>query len=402
MSLIRSGHRNLWMACALALGLSGCASVPKIELDQNETQNIKTIALLNVAEPQSEQVANMGGSAALFGLVGGLIQGATNISHSKSYSKLVADRNIQFSPDIVKTITDQLTASGYQVIYLNDQKPAVGSDGKSDDFSSIHTDADAILAVWFTTIGYVSPPYSVNFQPWVAVRARLLDAKTKRDLYFKTFSGGYEMKVENSIYIPADSRYQYQSFGELTSAFNESVRGLKESACTIADYITKDLSQGTIVPSTCSSGPQSSGSVASKEKSSDFDNSFPLTSTVLIRHLSKPAAPRDEPLATPQPIPVAPVVVIPVDNEQIQQQLPSEPPAVEGEDVESKTITLNQVTQIRSIPDPHGEVTGTLAVGTQVNQSPKIISNESGEWCHIESGDLSGWMLAPTVQSDLN
>lgn len=408
MLLTRSDKGNLWTVCVLLLGLSGCVTVPKIELNQNESKNIKTIALLNVAEPQSEQVINMGGGAALFGLVGGIVQGATNSSHSTSYTKLVADQKIHFSPDIVETITNQLTASGFQVVYLNDQKPAVASDGKSDDFSSIRTDADAILVVWFTTVGYVSPPYSTSFQPWVAVRARLLDAKTKRDLYFKTFSGGYEMKAENSIYVPADSKYKYESFSALTMEFEDSINGLKESVCAIAHYISKDFSQGTTPTTTCgSSGLPSSGQAASKEHAPAIDNTTPISSTVLIRHQSKSASAHSAVPQESQPTPViasmtAPTVVIPADIENKPQQLMPEPPASELEDYVSKTFTLNKATQIRLIPDPQAEVTATLAVGTQVNQSSKMVRNEFGDWCHIQSGDIAGWALASAIRMDLN
>lgn len=239
------GFRGSWLlGSALLLSLTGCVTIPKVEMAQGSAKSIKTVALLRVTEPNSEVVMNMGGGAAAFGLVGGLIQGGVNDSHAKSYSKLVADAKIEFSPTMVQAITDALKAGGYDVVYLADQKPTLASDGKTDDFSGIHTDADAILEVWFTTVGYVSPPSKTAFEPWVAAKVRLLDAKSKKDLYYKTFFAGFEDKmVKNIVYVPVDAKYQYKSFDMLTSAFGESVQGLKDSEGAIATYVGKDMAQ---------------------------------------------------------------------------------------------------------------------------------------------------------------
>jgi hypothetical protein len=126
------------------------------------------------------------------------------------------------------------------VIDLQDQKPKLAADGKSADYTSIKTDADSILHVWFTSFGYVSPPESSDFIPWVVVRARLIDAKTKQDMYFKTFACGWDVK-NNSVHVVSDEVYRYGSFDALNAAFNQSVQGIKSCETAIVANITKDL-----------------------------------------------------------------------------------------------------------------------------------------------------------------
>ena len=185
---------------------------------------------------------NIGGAAAGFGLIGGLIQAGVNSSHSSTYSKKVANGNVLFAPIISDGVMDRLTANGYQVVKLDGQDVKLADDGKSDDYSGIHTDADAIMNVWISTMGYVSPPESVNFVPWVIVRARILDAKTKQDMYFKTYACGYDIK-SNSVHVDSDATYSYGTFGSLEDNFGQSIEGLQSCEKSIVAAIGKDLAR---------------------------------------------------------------------------------------------------------------------------------------------------------------
>lgn len=233
--------RTLVVATSVcAVLLSGCASLPKTELDSANRQRLKSIALLQVTEPAGESVVNLGGAAAGFGLIGGLVQAGINTSHTNTYTKQIADKQVLFAPVVVDGITQKLSASGYVVVDLHDQKPKVASDGKSDDYSAIQTDADGILNVWFTSFGYVSPPETGDFIPWVVVRARLVDAKTKQDMYFKTFACGWDIKG-NSVHVISEPTYRYGSFDALTSAADQSVQGIKDCETSIVGTIMQDF-----------------------------------------------------------------------------------------------------------------------------------------------------------------
>jgi hypothetical protein len=228
------------LAVLLACSLLGCVSVPKVELQRRSS--VKTVTLLKIPEPAIQPVMNIGGPSGAFGLVGGLVQAGLNDTHTKAYTQIVKERQIAFAPLLEQELTRELNSAGYQVVY-SEERPVVKEDNRTVDYSAIHTDADAILHVWFTTIGYISPPNKVAFQPWVGVRVRLLDPGSKNDLYFKTFACGYEVKAENIVHVQAGLQYEYDSFEKLTSNFDGSVAGLIVCEHSIASLIGIDFAK---------------------------------------------------------------------------------------------------------------------------------------------------------------
>jgi hypothetical protein len=129
--------------------LSGCASVPNIEADKTAAAQIKRVAVLGIHEPANVQVANIGGAAMAFGAIGGLIEGTTNASHSKQFAEALNQQKRSLSEPLLAAVTQSLKEDGFEVTVASDQKPKLAADGKSDDYSEVHVDADAILSVWF-------------------------------------------------------------------------------------------------------------------------------------------------------------------------------------------------------------------------------------------------------------
>jgi hypothetical protein len=232
------------LACIIAATtlLTGCASLPKTDLASSNREKLHSIAMLDVTEPRGESVVNFGGAAGAFGLIGGLVQGGINANHTSTYTQHVASEKITFAPVVNDGLTTRLSSNGYEIVALHDQHAKLSSDGKSDDFSDVKTSADAILSVWITSFGYVSPPESSDFIPWVVVRARLLDSKSKQDMYFKTFACGWDIKA-NSVHVEADAQYRYGSFGTLIDQFDQSVTGLKDCEQAVVAAIGQDLTK---------------------------------------------------------------------------------------------------------------------------------------------------------------
>lgn len=127
------------------------------------------------------------------------------------------------------------------MITIRDQAPKQAAGGNGDGYSGVHVDADAILSVWFGVVGYVSGPYSGHYEPSMLVKARLLDAKTKKDLYFKTFCVGYKMKIENAVMLPADTRFRFGSFDDLIARADDAVAGVVSCEDLTASRIGSDL-----------------------------------------------------------------------------------------------------------------------------------------------------------------
>ncbi|WP_175713630.1 hypothetical protein [Burkholderia ambifaria] len=240
---MKNSSKATLFGCGLLVTLlSGCTTLPNTDMKPEARQKLHSIAILDVTEPKRVAVVNLGGAAAGFGLIGALTQAAVNSSHTSTYTDHVTAGKIAFAPDIVDGVTGRLTDTGYQVVRLNGQKAKLADDGKSDDYSAIQTDADAIMNVWFTSFGYISPPNQPDYIPWVVVRARILDAKTKQDIYFKTFACGYDIKA-NSVHVDSDFAYTYGSFSDLEKNFDKSVEGIKSCEKSVADMIGRDLAR---------------------------------------------------------------------------------------------------------------------------------------------------------------
>lgn len=232
----------------VGLCLAGCSLMPKFGSHEAAPsppppppKPVRSIAILSVSEPQSEQILNVGTA---LGASSDTTLTQPHIENSSTYTQMVTARNTLFGPDVAKTIATALTADGYAVTYLPDQRSFVTADGKSEELSQVHASAEAILVIRFTGAGYVSSPVELSYQPWITASARLIRSSNKEDIYFKTFSGGYPITTQASVNLPSSSKYRYPYFRDLTKSIDESIRGLKDSANDIATYLAGDLFQG--------------------------------------------------------------------------------------------------------------------------------------------------------------
>ena len=226
----------------LGLALQGCVTAPNVEVDKAAAVQTKRIALLAIPDPHEIDVADIGGGAGFFGIVGGLIQAKMNSDHGQQFADFLKKKNISLAQSLMSAIMDALKRDGYEVSVVSGQKPKRAADGKSDDYSDVHVDADAILSVWFgPDMGYVSPPNDGDYQPWVLIKVRLLDAKTKKDIYYKTIVVGWKMRIKESIYLEADEKYRYESFDLFVAKEDEAAAGLLDCERLVAKQVGSDL-----------------------------------------------------------------------------------------------------------------------------------------------------------------
>jgi hypothetical protein len=221
--------------------LGGCFTAPSVDADRNATGRMKRIALLSIPEPSEIPVANIGGAAFAFGAVGGLVQANTNIGQAKDFAAFLKSRNLDVARHFEEEVIRSLHEAGYQVSLVTDQRPKVAADGKSDDYSGVHVDADAILSIWSRSFGYVSPPNTTHYEPSGVVMVRLVEAKTKSDLYFKTFVVGWKLPLKDSIYLETDPKYRYRSIDQFKARQDEATQGVFEAEHLVAQHVTDDL-----------------------------------------------------------------------------------------------------------------------------------------------------------------
>lgn len=216
--------------------LAGC-SLPRVTLDQSSASRIKTIGIPEIKQPMHMNVENLGGAGGAFGLVGGLVQAGISSNHSTAFKNSLSERQVPVTAHLRDSIENELKAQ-YEVRFLEGQQVPQGNDAKGD-YSEIKTDANAILNVWITQFGYISPPSLPEYIPFVVVRARLLDSTTRQELHFKTYTCGYEIQKGDPDFI--SSSYSFPSFGTLMTSFDEASKGLLTCEAGIAKLIGQDL-----------------------------------------------------------------------------------------------------------------------------------------------------------------
>lgn len=228
MLVRKSRKMGLALAWVLVAALTGCATGPQSKLSEEAASRIRTIALLDIAEPPVDQI---------------LHRGTSKESHSSTYAQMLTDAQVEFAPLLAEAITRQLERSNYRVQSLPTQRPIVYGDDQID-LSSINTDADAILVVRFKSAGYTSTT-TTALQPWAIVEAQLFDTRTRVALYTQTFNGGADLGISGAVHLATNARFQYASPEQIESKLEDSVDGIKDAELAIADVIGQDLAVGT-------------------------------------------------------------------------------------------------------------------------------------------------------------
>ena len=233
---------SVLLTAGVTAGAVGCApTVPHLALDKQTRPGIRTVALLQVPEPEQHVMMNMGGGAMAFGLIGGLVQAGANQSNTTELTKRMKSLNLTLGAALADALRGELPRDGYEVTYLSSVRPKTKSDGKEMDYRVIETEADAILDVWFVAAGYLSTPSSTTYEPWVRVSARLVSSQTREPMYFQIYNYGAVMKAQGIVDLPATPVFTYGTAGTLLERSGEAADGLRASIQPIAARIVEDL-----------------------------------------------------------------------------------------------------------------------------------------------------------------
>jgi len=237
---IRLALRNLFLVTISVI--SGCAFLPNVELDKSNASSIRKIAMLEIKPPRSIEVENFGVTAELFGLVGWLAEKAAT-NRSEIFQKALADQQVPITAHLRTSIEDNLRNQKYEVSYLNGQQSSRENDAEGD-YADVETDADVLLNVWITQFGYISPKHWSIYIPYVVVRARMVDAKTRKEVYFKTYVCGWGRERGDPDHVlPTET---FPSFDVMMTSIPAASAGLLACETGIAKLIGRDLKSSAV------------------------------------------------------------------------------------------------------------------------------------------------------------
>ncbi len=216
-----------------SVALTACVSPEKVDLDKAAGAKIKKIALLKVNESQDISVMNEGDRN--FG------RGSARETNSKILQLAINERKILMGPLMSAKIKEEFLKKGIEVSYLENQNTKFSADEKSVDYSLIETDVDAILHVWFDVTGYASPLHSTEYEPWIQVGAKLVDARSKQVLYYRIFKSGYGKSHKDIYDVGYNKKYRFGSFDLLMRNADEAIEGILNSHRMTATKIAEQI-----------------------------------------------------------------------------------------------------------------------------------------------------------------
>lgn len=219
----------------------GCVTIPQQSFDKSENSDpIKTIAMVEIQDPKEISVFNLGGVGMLFGIFGAAAQIEDAKKKTEIFSGRMQDLELDIGNNLTTHLKTNLAQSGYEVSILEGNKPTIKEN--NFDYQDINTDADAILHVWFNSVGYLSPPDSLDYKPRVIVHSALISAKDKSQKYYQIFAYGPSFGTrEEIVHLNNDEQFEYGSFDTLIENASQARIGLLQSVPKISSSLANQL-----------------------------------------------------------------------------------------------------------------------------------------------------------------
>jgi hypothetical protein len=219
--------------------LNGCATKPEIPFDKG-ANNIKTIGVLTPYEPEHGSVLLASSVGQSFGIIGALVDTGMRMSRESKFNTLLGQESFIFQDQLMKSLSDRLTASGYIVSTI--AVPRSGSDFLKAYPNRDENKVDAYLDVVITGYGYIAAGIggSTPYRPFDAVKVRLVRALDSKILMEDTviFNPVGPAVPSNIVTVPPNPDYTFEDFDALTADPVATTKGLKDSVNQSADAVS--------------------------------------------------------------------------------------------------------------------------------------------------------------------
>ncbi|HET7773637.1 MAG TPA: hypothetical protein VFK82_07405 [Burkholderiaceae bacterium] len=225
---------------ASLLLLAACASpVPKIDSTPAALARVKTIAVIRAPEPKTYTVVNFGHPGMAFGLVGGLIAAGDQKSKQDELSAAMKQGNPALtSAALPEALVSQLNQMGFQARV--EDAPWAEVDGKYTlPFDKINSDADAVVVVSPTIVGFIATGLTSDYYPTMTAVVTLLGKDRKEPLYRGYHATGWQPKADGWRFSPAKTTFG--NYAALMADPKKSADALSEAARNVAASVARDL-----------------------------------------------------------------------------------------------------------------------------------------------------------------
>jgi hypothetical protein len=213
-------------------------ALPSINVSPDSLSEIKSITIVRPPDPNFYLLLNRGNPGAGFGIFGALGELADKKHKQEALNKALQGLGVAVVPGLGDAIARRLTDLGYAA-RADDGPWEVVNGFYSFPLDRFKSDADAILMVSPTTVGFVSEGALSNYIPTLTVMVTMVGKDRERVIYKGFHSVGWHPDQAGWRATPANTKFP--DFNALVSDPSASAASLRDSWPGIAKTIGEDL-----------------------------------------------------------------------------------------------------------------------------------------------------------------
>lgn len=246
LKLFMSSIKVVGAGCVTAL-LAGCFanSLQPVDRTPAAMAQIKTIAVLPPLEPEVYVVENSSDGSLHTGALSTLIATGdqrTLVGGNERLTKLVKQYDTEpLAARLAANIAEQLKHLGYEAQVENGTWRAtdVYSPIESD---KIKSDADAVLVIQPSRVGFRATSVNGQYQPMLAGRFTLLGKDRKEVLYRGYHSCGWDsLLMAANHWRLSSTKWGFDDFDQMISRPQKPAQALGDCASAVAATVAQDL-----------------------------------------------------------------------------------------------------------------------------------------------------------------
>jgi len=211
-----------------------------VSINPQDKASIRTIAILQIEEPQLRML-NLGSGMAAMGAIGGAAIAASDESQ-RLFNELQS-KNFSFSNQLTQDLQKELKKAGYKTMVVKVNR--TDTRNLLEDYSKLRiNNADAILDVAVTNYGYVTEHFmfSPHWRPEARTFVALAKPMDKNVMYQEAIMYGYHNPFMSGVELEAPSDFHFTEQEDVFKAGpNKIVSGLKDASQKIAMQIANTL-----------------------------------------------------------------------------------------------------------------------------------------------------------------
>jgi len=221
---------------SLIVSLTGCVNLPKQDVNPELLAGKNTIAVIRPPEVVQYIVVDYEGHP---GMAFGLIAAGDMDSKQKQLTTAMTQLEPPSPSSLLADhVAEQLNKTGYTARV--EQGPwKRGEDNADIKFSEIKSDADLVLVLMPTILGFIAPGSFSDYVPSFVTTVILLGKNREEQLYRGFHAYGWKPNVDGFRFPPASR--SFANFDALIAEPVVTANALKDAAPAIAVTIAEDL-----------------------------------------------------------------------------------------------------------------------------------------------------------------